>query len=76
MRRLLWLAASECLDQAIPYITAGSCDVIIAAETGSGKTLCYLLPTLREHLGEPGASPSLCILVPTQELVSSPDDAK
>lgn len=58
---------------AIPPILRGR-HVLCAAETGSGKTLSYLLPLLQQLLGRPslGASglpaPRGLVLVPSREL--------
>lgn len=51
----------------LPLVTGLSC--IIHAETGSGKTLCYLLPILK-RLYDSGSSGRLrvLIIVPTKEL--------
>lgn len=43
LRRLGFTALTEIQSQAIPAVAANT-DVVIAAETGSGKTLCYLVP--------------------------------
>ena len=57
---------------AIPEIMGGG-DVVFLAETGSGKTLSYLLPAVSRiyELGGPGAvtRPRAVVLAPTQELV-------
>jgi ATP-dependent RNA helicase RhlE len=54
--------------QAIPQQLAGH-DLVITAQTGTGKTLAFLLPLL-EKLGKHGGSPgvSALILSPTREL--------
>mmetsp|Transcript_46351 Transcript_46351/g.110142 ORF Transcript_46351/g.110142 Transcript_46351/m.110142 type:complete len:589 (+) Transcript_46351:171-1937(+) len=55
---------------AIPKILSGR-DVIMGAETGSGKTLSYLLPIIERVLGERttwDGRPEAIILVPNQEL--------
>jgi len=42
------------------------------ADTGSGKTLCYLLPgivhIMAQELIQPGDSPIMLVIVPTREL--------
>ncbi len=43
-------------------------DVCAIAQTGTGKTLAYLLPCLRQHQYSKEQSPQLLILVPTREL--------
>eukprot|EP00917_Polyrhabdina_sp_WS-2016_P006354 GHVP01014103.1.p1 GENE.GHVP01014103.1~~GHVP01014103.1.p1 ORF type:complete len:918 (-),score=176.96 GHVP01014103.1:52-2805(-) len=58
--------------QAIPALMCGR-DVIGIAETGSGKTIAYLLPIIRQVLNqEPvmsGEGPIGLIMAPTRELV-------
>ena len=48
-------------------------DVVVLAETGSGKTMSYLLPLLmflkNKPKTQPGGSPIALILAPTRELV-------
>lgn len=56
-------------EQAIPAILSGE-DVLVSAETGSGKTAAFLLPAIQQIIE---ASPSSCgitvlILCPTREL--------
>src|SRR5712691_6052696 len=57
--------------QAIPPQLAGR-DLVITAQTGTGKTLAFLLPLLEKLLREKPAqalnSPSALILTPTREL--------
>jgi superfamily II DNA/RNA helicase len=47
-------------------------DVIGIAETGSGKTISYLLPTLKHVMAqrpvEEGEGPIVIIMTPTREL--------
>lgn len=50
--------------QAIPVLLAGN-DLIGIAQTGTGKTLAFLLPILQRLTDEPGR---LLIVVPTREL--------
>lgn len=44
-------------------------DVIGIAQTGTGKTLAYLLPTLRQWAFSKKRNPQIVIVVPTRELV-------
>lgn len=57
-------------ETAIPKIIEG-CDLLASAETGSGKTAAFILPTLQK-LSYPskvkGDGPRAVILVPTREL--------
>jgi superfamily II DNA/RNA helicase len=57
--------------QAIPEILAGK-DLLISAETGSGKTAAFLLPMLHRFVEnpQPRAGVRGLILVPTRELAS------
>ena len=45
-------------------------DVIGIAQTGTGKTLAYLLPVLKQWAFSKKATPQIAILVPTRELVA------
>ncbi|MFN5416753.1 MAG: DEAD/DEAH box helicase [Flavobacteriia bacterium] len=45
-------------------------DVIGIAQTGTGKTLAYLLPTLRQWAFSKKRNPQIVIVVPTRELVA------
>lgn len=51
-------------DQAIPVLLAGN-DLIGIAQTGTGKTLAFVLPILQRLIENPGR---LLIVVPTREL--------
>lgn len=44
-------------------------DVCGIAQTGTGKTIAYLLPSLRQYQFSPTHTPQLLVLVPTRELV-------
>lgn len=54
--------------RAIPEVLAGR-DVLAAAQTGTGKTAAFLLPTLSRlpHAGK-GHGPLMLVLTPTREL--------
>ena len=54
---------------AIPAVMSGR-DVVGVAQTGTGKTLAYLLPALRQWRFAKHAYPQILILVPTRELVA------
>ncbi|MEE8716600.1 MAG: DEAD/DEAH box helicase [Coriobacteriales bacterium] len=55
-------------EQAIPLVLTG-CDVMAAAQTGTGKTAAFLLPTLDRlgHAGH-GEGPLMLVVTPTREL--------
>eukprot|EP01117_Protostelium_nocturnum_P015810 TRINITY_DN615_c0_g1_i2.p1 TRINITY_DN615_c0_g1~~TRINITY_DN615_c0_g1_i2.p1 ORF type:complete len:929 (-),score=284.34 TRINITY_DN615_c0_g1_i2:129-2915(-) len=59
--------------QAIPAIMSGR-DIIACAKTGSGKTLCFLLPLLRHIADQPpvkqGEGPIAIVMAPTRELAT------
>ncbi len=58
---------TEIQDRAIPRINSGA-DVIGIAQTGTGKTLAYLLPILTKLRKAEGYNPRALVLVPTREL--------
>lgn len=53
--------------QTIPHLLQGE-NVLGLAQTGTGKTAAYLLPTLQRLLTRPGKGIRALILVPTREL--------
>src|SRR5882724_1358984 len=53
--------------QAIPPALIGR-DVVATAQTGTGKTLAFVLPILETLLKNPAAGVSAVILSPTREL--------
>ncbi|MFN7776342.1 DEAD/DEAH box helicase, partial [Flavobacterium sp.] len=54
--------------RAFPVISSGR-DVVGIAQTGTGKTLAYLLPVLKPWKFMASETPRVVILVPTRELV-------
>jgi ATP-dependent RNA helicase RhlE len=54
--------------KCFPVMMSGR-DVVGIAQTGTGKTLAYLLPCLRELKFSKEPAPRILILVPTRELV-------
>lgn len=54
--------------EAFPKILSGK-DVVGIAQTGTGKTVAYMLPLLRELKFSKQDSPRILVLVPTRELV-------
>jgi ATP-dependent RNA helicase RhlE len=55
-------------EKAYPAILSGR-DTVAIAQTGTGKTLAYLLPILRNLAFSEQKQPRIMILVPTRELV-------
>jgi ATP-dependent RNA helicase RhlE len=55
-------------EKAFPKIMSG-CDLVGIAQTGTGKTLAYLLPVLRKMTYSDQRDARVLILVPTRELV-------
>jgi ATP-dependent RNA helicase RhlE len=55
-------------EKAFPVIMSGK-DVVGIAQTGTGKTLAYLLPVIRQLKFSEQKHPRVLILVPTRELV-------
>lgn len=55
-------------EQAFPVIRSGK-DMIGVAQTGTGKTLAYLIPLLMKLHYAQGAYPRALVIVPTRELV-------
>jgi ATP-dependent RNA helicase RhlE len=55
-------------EKAYPVIMSGR-DVVGIAQTGTGKTIAYLLPCLRQWKFTKEKNPQILIVVPTRELV-------
>lgn len=55
-------------EQALPVILSGR-DMVGIAQTGTGKTLAYLLPLLKTLKYSEQLNPRILIMVPTRELV-------
>ncbi|WP_301666793.1 DEAD/DEAH box helicase [Neisseria basseii] len=58
--------------QAIPFALEGR-DIMASAQTGSGKTAAFLLPTLQrltKRSEKPGKGPRALVLAPTRELAA------
>ena len=60
--------------EAFPVVRSGS-DVVGISQTGTGKTVAYLLPILQDLNYSKQHSPRVLILVPTRELVIQVVDA-
>jgi len=55
-------------EKSFPIITKGR-DMIGIAQTGTGKTLAYLLPLIRDLTFAKDGKPRILVIVPTRELV-------
>ena len=70
LRRLGFEVPTPIQEKAIPAILEGR-DVVGAAQTGSGKTAAFLLPSLHRLMQKPSdGSTRLLVLVPTRELAT------
>ena len=58
---------------AIPEVLAGR-DVVASAQTGTGKTAAFVLPTLQRIAGKSGHGPHALVVTPTRELAAQIDD--
>ncbi len=52
---------------AIPHAISGK-DILATAQTGTGKTLAFLIPIIEKMLQQPGKGIQALVLVPTREL--------
>jgi ATP-dependent RNA helicase RhlE len=64
-----YATATPIQSQAIPVVLAGR-DVLAGAQTGTGKTAAFILPTLQRLGCARGRSPRALILTPTRELAA------
>ena len=55
--------------KVIPLLLEGKTDIVGQAQTGTGKTIAYLLPCLRQWKFTKEKHPQILIVVPTRELV-------
>ena len=58
---------------AIPHVLEGR-DIVASAQTGTGKTAAFALPTLQRIAGKKGRGPHALIVTPTRELATQIDD--
>ena len=63
-----YITPSTIQERVFSVVMSGK-DVCGIAQTGTGKTLAYLLPCLRQLVSTADKQPQLLILVPTRELV-------
>ncbi|RYZ20336.1 MAG: DEAD/DEAH box helicase, partial [Chitinophagaceae bacterium] len=74
-KRLLTALAEGGYEQATPIqenvfsLAMSGADVCGIAQTGTGKTLAYLLPLLNSWKYDKAKEPTMVVLVPTRELV-------
>jgi ATP-dependent RNA helicase RhlE len=60
--------------KAIPVVLEGR-DLIGCAETGTGKTAAFLLPTIQRMSAKPRPGVRVLVLAPTRELISQIDES-
>ena len=58
---------------AIPHVLEGK-DIVASAQTGTGKTAAFALPTLQRIAGASGKGPHALVVTPTRELAAQIDD--
>ncbi len=56
-------------NEAIPQVLQGR-DVLVSAQTGTGKTLAFVLPMLQRMLDKPLPGVTALVLLPTRELAA------
>ncbi|HEX8721224.1 MAG TPA: DEAD/DEAH box helicase [Pyrinomonadaceae bacterium] len=61
-------------ERAIPAVLSGA-DLIGCAETGTGKTAAFLLPTLQRMAETPRPGVRVLVLAPTRELITQIDES-
>ncbi|MBZ5523473.1 MAG: DEAD/DEAH box helicase [Acidobacteriia bacterium] len=62
-----FVTPTEVQAAAIPHAIQGK-DVLATAQTGTGKTLAFLIPILEKFLAKPGDGVQALVLAPTREL--------
>lgn len=62
-----FITPTEVQAAAIPHAASGK-DVVATAQTGTGKTLAFLVPVMDKLLLQAEARPGALVLVPTREL--------
>jgi ATP-dependent RNA helicase RhlE len=62
-----FLIPTEVQAAAIPHAASGK-DVVATAQTGTGKTLAFLVPIMDKLILQPESRPGALVLVPTREL--------
>jgi ATP-dependent RNA helicase RhlE len=67
LRASEFITPTEIQAAAIPHALAGK-DVVATAQTGTGKTLAFLLPLMDKMLSQKGTRAEALVLAPTREL--------
>ena len=67
LRASEFLTPTEVQAAAIPHAAAGK-DVVATAQTGTGKTLAFLIPLMDKLLQQDKSQPGALVLAPTREL--------
>jgi ATP-dependent RNA helicase RhlE len=67
LRAAQFITPTEVQAAAIPHAAAGK-DVIATAQTGTGKTLAFLVPIMDKLMLQAESRPGALVLVPTREL--------
>jgi superfamily II DNA/RNA helicase len=73
-----YTSATPVQAQAIPEVLAGH-DLMVCAQTGTGKTAAFMLPALQRleanSVKQPRGAPRILVLTPTRELAQQVNDA-
>ncbi|HEY6971032.1 MAG TPA: DEAD/DEAH box helicase [Candidatus Angelobacter sp.] len=67
LRASEFITPTEVQAAAIPYAAAGK-DIVATAQTGTGKTLAFLVPVMDKLLRQPARTLGALVLAPTREL--------
>jgi len=62
-----FVTPTEVQAAAIPHAIQGK-DILATAQTGTGKTLAFLIPIIEKFLARPGTGVQALVLAPTREL--------
>ncbi|HWZ42011.1 MAG TPA: DEAD/DEAH box helicase [Candidatus Saccharimonadales bacterium] len=62
-----FVTPTEVQAAAIPHAIQGK-DILATAQTGTGKTLAFLIPIIEKFLSQPGTGVQALVLAPTREL--------
>jgi superfamily II DNA/RNA helicase len=77
IEKLNYTKPTDIQREAIPVVLEGR-DLMASAQTGTGKTAAFMLPTLHKLLttqAKPGRGPRILVLTPTRELAQQVTDA-